>query len=47
MEKNLNIEKIQIKYLVRHIINDKYIYDIFTVLHLQNIFIECDLYSLS
>ncbi len=46
---NLNIEKIafkvvQIKFLARHITNQKLHFDIFMVRHLQNIFMEHDLY---
>ncbi len=48
MQKNLNIEKItfkvvQIKFLAMHITNQKLSFDIFTVGHSQNIFIEHDL----
>ncbi len=44
-QKNLNIEKIifkvvQIKFLAMHITNQKWSFDIFTVGHLQNIFME-------
>ncbi len=46
-KKNLNIEKIifkvvQIKFLSMHITNQKFSFDIFTVGHLQNIFMEHD-----
>ncbi len=46
--KNLNIEKIifkvvQIKFLAMHINNKKIRFDIFTVIHLLNIFMEHDL----
>ncbi len=46
--KNLNIEKIifkvvQIKFLAMHITNQKLSFDIFTVGHLLNIFMEHDL----
>ncbi len=46
--KNLNIEKInskvvQIKFLAMHITNQKLSFDIFTVINLQNIFMEHDL----
>ncbi len=45
MQKNLNIEKIifkvvQIKFLAMHITNQKLSFDIFTVINLQNIFME-------
>ncbi len=47
-KKNLNIEKIifkvvQIKFLAMHITNQKLRFDIFTVGHLLNIFMEHDL----
>ncbi len=43
-----NIDKImfkvvQIKFLAMHIINQKLSFDVFTVWHLQNIFMEHDL----
>ncbi len=49
---NLNIEKIaykvvQIKFLAMHITNQKYIFDIFMVINLQNILMEHDLYLIS
>ncbi len=48
MQNNPNIEKIifkvvQIKFLAMHITNKKLSFDIFTVGHLQNIFMEHDL----
>ncbi len=48
VQKNHNIEKIifkvvQIKFLAMHIIIQKLSFDIFTVGHLQNIFMEHDL----
>ncbi len=48
MQKNLNIEKItfkvvQMKSSTMHINNQKLSFDIFTVRHLQNIFMEHDL----
>ncbi len=48
VQKNLNIEKIafkavQMKFLLMHITNQKWSFDIFTVIHLQNIFMEHDL----
>ncbi len=48
LQKNLNIEKIafkvvQMKFLAMHITNQKVSFDIFTVGHLQNIFMEHDL----
>ncbi len=48
MQKNLNIEKItfkvvQMKFLAMHITNQKLSFDIFTVEHLQNIFMEHNL----
>ncbi len=51
-QKNLNIEKIafkvvQMKFLAMHITNQKWSFDIFTVKHLQNIFMEHDLYLIS
>ncbi len=50
--KNLNIEKIaykvvQMKFLAKHITNKKLRFYIFTVEHLQNIFMEHDLYLVS
>ncbi len=47
MQKNQNIEKIafkvvQMKFLAMHITNQKLSLDIFTVGHLQNIFMEHD-----
>ncbi len=52
VQKNLNIEKIifkivQIKFLAMHITNIKLRFVIFTVIHLQNIFMEHDLYLIS
>ncbi len=52
MQRNLNIEKIafkivQIKFLAMHITNQKWIFDIFTVRNVQNIFMEHDLCSIS
>ncbi len=52
MQKNLNIEKIifkvvQMNFLAMHITNQKLGFDIFTVIHLQNIFMEHDLYLVS
>ncbi len=52
MQKNLNIEEItfkvvKIKFLAMHITNQKLSFDIFTVGHLQNIFMEHDLYLIS
>ncbi len=49
MQKNLNIEKIafkvvQIKSLAKHITNHELSFDIFMAGHLQNIFMEHDLY---
>ncbi len=46
--KNLNIEKIifkvvQMKFLAMHITNQKLSFDVFTVVNLQNIFMEHDL----
>ncbi len=48
MQKHLNIEKIifkfvQLKFLAMHITNQKLSFNIFTVGHLQNIFMEHDL----
>ncbi len=50
--KYLNIEKIffkvvQRKFLAMHITNQKLSFDIFTVVNLQNIFMEHDLYLIS
>ncbi len=47
MQKNLNIKKIvfkvvQIKFLAMHITNKNVCFDIFTVEHLQNIFMKHD-----
>ncbi len=52
VQKNLNIEQIafkvvQMKFLAMHITNQKLSFDIFTVRHLQNIFMEHDLYLIS
>ncbi len=51
VQKNLNIEKIafqivQMQFLAMHITNQKSFY-IFTVIHLQNILMEHDLYLIS
>ncbi len=51
-KKKWNIEKIafkvvQIKFLAMHITNQKIVFDIFTVGHLQNIFMKHDLYLIS
>ncbi len=51
-QKQIKIEKIgfkvvQMKFLTMHITNHKFIFDIFTVGSLQNIFIEHDLYLIS
>ncbi len=51
-KKNQNIEKIafkvvQIKSLAMDITKQKIIFDVFTVGHLQNIFMEHDLYLIS
>ncbi len=47
--KNLNNEKkvVQMKFLAMHITNQKISFDIFTVVNLQNIFIEHDLSLIS
>ncbi len=52
VQKNQNIEKIifkvvQIKFLEMHITNQKISFDIFTLINLQNIFMEHDLYLIS
>ncbi len=52
MQKNLNIEKIifklvQMKFLSMNITNQKLSFYIFTVINLQNILIEHDLYLIS
>ncbi len=52
VQKNQNIEKIafkvvQIKSLAMHITNQKLSFNIFKVGHLQNIFMEHDLYLIS
>ncbi len=52
MQKNPNIEKIifkvvQIKFLDMHITHQKLSFDIFTVGHLQNIFMDHDIYLIS
>ncbi len=49
---NLNIEKITykiilMKFLAMYITHQKFTFDIFTVGHLQNIFMEHDLYLIS
>ncbi len=49
---NLNIKKIafkvvQMKFLEMHITNQKLSFDIFIVIHLQNIFLEHDLYLIT
>ncbi len=51
-KKNLNTEKIafkfvQMKFLGKHITNQKLSFDIFTVGNLQNILMEHDLYLIS
>ncbi len=51
-KKNLNIEKIvfkvvQMKFLAMHITNQKLSFDIFPLGHLQNVFMEHDLYLIS
>ncbi len=51
-KKNLNIEKIsfkvvQMEFLAMHITNPKLSFDIFRAGHLQNIFMEHDLYLIS
>ncbi len=50
--KNLNIEKIifkvaQMKCLVMHITKQKWSFDIFTVINVQNIFMQHDIYLIS
>ncbi len=54
VQKNLNIEKIafyclvvQIKFLAIYITSQKWSYDIFTVINVQNIFMEHDLSLIS
>ncbi len=52
MQRNLNIETItfkvvQMKFLAMHITNQKISFDIFTVEHLLNIFMEHELYLIS
>ncbi len=52
MQKNLNTEKItfkvdQMKFLAMHITNQKLRFYILTVGHLQNIFMEHDIYLMS
>ncbi len=52
MQKNQNIEKItfkvvQMKFLAKHITNQKLTLHIFTLGNLQNIFMEHDLYLIS
>ncbi len=52
MQKNLNIEKIifkvvKIKFLAMHITNQTLCFDIFTVGHFLNIFMEHELYLIS
>ncbi len=52
VQKNLNIEKIifkvvQMKFLAMHITNKKLSFDIYTVGHLQNIFMEHDINLIS
>ncbi len=49
VQKNQNIVKIafkfvQMKFLAMHITNQKLSFDIFTVINLQNVFMEYDLY---
>ncbi len=51
-KKNRNIEKIafkvvQMKFLAKHITNQKFSFEIFTVGNVQNIFMEHDLYLIS
>ncbi len=52
VQKNLNIEKVtfkfvQMKFLAMHITNQEQSFDIFVVIHLQNIFMDHDLYLIS
>ncbi len=52
MQKNTHIEKIpfkivQMKFLAMHITNQKWSFDIFTVVNVQNIFMEHDFYLIS
>ncbi len=52
VQKNRNTEKIifkvvQMKFLEMHITDQKWSSDMFTVIHLQNIFMEHDLYLIS
>ncbi len=52
MQTNQNIQKIafkvvQMKFLAMHITNQKLSFEIFMVRHLQNIFMEHDLYLIS
>ncbi len=52
VQKSINIEKlafkvVQMKSLAMHITNTKIHFDIFMVIHLQNIFMEHDLYLIS
>ncbi len=52
MQKYLNIEKIifkvvQMKFLAKHITNQKWSFDIFMVGSWQNIFMEHDIYLIS
>ncbi len=44
---NRPLKVVQIKFLAMHITNQKRGFDIFTVRHLQNIFMEHDLYLIS
>ncbi len=48
---NLRVQKnhffVKMKFLAMHITNSKLSFDIFTVRHLQNIFMEHDLYLMS
>ncbi len=45
--KKINFKVVQMKFLAMHITNQKLRFDIFTVGHLQNIFMEHDLYLIS
>ncbi len=46
-KKKISFKIVQIKFLAMHITNQKLSFDIITVEHLQNIFIEFDLYLMN
>ncbi len=47
LDEKIAFKVVQIKFLAMHITNQKCSFDIFTIGHLQNIFMEHDFYLLS